>query len=393
MRSEHTRTHTLLGRQLSLQAKLLILVLATVLVLASSLFIPLVLAVLLTFLLRPIQRRLPLPAPASALVLTLVTVVATTLAAAALFEPAMSWLDRLPVALEHLEQMGSGFERSVARVTEATASMERLTEVDNGVAIPVRIQETDLDERLFTETGSTVVMLVTMVLLLFFLLAYGEFMVLNSARALSWRRRIRFLAILRHLERDYSTYLFTITMINLGLGLSQGLAMLALGMPDPWLWGALGFLFNYIPFLGAMVGTALVALAAVSTVPDSAVLWLAPLSFYVLSAFEGYFITPMLLGRRFRLNPLALLLGLLVWGWIWGIAGALLAVPILVALKVVSRRVGGLRVVSHAMDGPGRDQAGRAINTPQGLRRFGKRLMVADRGAPRRRVLAEGADA
>ncbi|MFW5829928.1 MAG: AI-2E family transporter [Planctomycetota bacterium] len=371
-RNDRNRSHGAV-----LTALLVIAVLAT-LSLASSLLIPVVLAVLLTFLLRPVLRWLRLPEPVGAAILAVLVVMVLVVVFQSLLAPAMGWMERVPTSLQRLQGMANDLEEPVAKVTEATETVQELAEVGDGegVAIPVRLRDSHLSEQLFTRTGSALLTIVTMVLLLYFLLAYGEFMVINIARGLRRRRRIRLLAVMSHLEQDFSTYLFTITIINACLGICQSLAMLALGMPDPWLWGTLGFLLNYIPYIGAIVGTTLVTLAAISTWQEWAAILLPPIVFYAFSAFEGYLVTPTILGRRFRLNPLVVLLGLLFWGWLWGIAGALLAVPILVALKVVGERVTAMRPMIYAMSGPPRGPDGHYHTRPPDLRRLQRNLLT-----------------
>lgn len=121
--------------------------------------------------------------------------------------------------------------------------------------------------------------------------------------------------------------------------------MAALDMPNPVLWGVMAGLLNFVPYLGAIVGTGVVALVAVLTFDDVGRVLIPPVSYLALTSLEGQFITPTILGRRLRLNPVVIFVWLVFWGWIWGVPGALVAVPMLAAFKIVCDRVENLRPV------------------------------------------------
>jgi predicted PurR-regulated permease PerM len=151
----------------------------------------------------------------------------------------------------------------------------------------------------------------------------------------------------RQAESDVSRYLVTVTLVNLGLGAFTALAMFALGMPNPMLWGALAALANFIPYLGAMSTTAVLAIVAAVTFDEVSAIVAPPAVFLLLTTFEGQFVTPMLLGRRLTLNPVVIFLALLVWGWLWGVAGVLMAVPLLAAFKIMCDHVPSLAAVGE----------------------------------------------
>ncbi|PIV32079.1 MAG: AI-2E family transporter, partial [Lysobacterales bacterium CG02_land_8_20_14_3_00_62_12] len=135
-------------------------------------------------------------------------------------------------------------------------------------------------------------------------------------------------------------------LINLALGTSVALAMLLLGVPNPVLWGVMVGVFNFVPYLGDIASFSILSLVGLLCFDD---LWrslLVPGVFCLLTAAEGYLITPLLIGRRQRLNPVVIVLSVLFWGWMWGVLGALLAVPILIAIKTLCDRVETLRVLA-----------------------------------------------
>lgn len=255
----------------------------------------------------------------------------------ALAAPAAEWVERAPQSLSRIEAKLRPLKEPVERVTEATEGLEALTRVDEEGAPPrqVQVERAPLIERLFARTRDVVVGGIMMVVLLYFLLVSGDLFLRKLVRVLpTLDDKRRAVEIVRRVQGDLSRYLGTITAINLVLGLAVWLAMYLLGMPNPMLWGAMAALFNYIPYIGALAGVAILAVVSILTF-DSGLAWaLPPLAYYALTSAEGYFLTPLVLGRRMRLNPVVILLGLLFWGWLWGIAGAFLAVPFLAALKI-----------------------------------------------------------
>jgi predicted PurR-regulated permease PerM len=187
-----------------------------------------------------------------------------------------------------------------------------------------------------------------MFILLYFLLVSGDLFLRKLVRVtptLAGKRKA--VEVAHRVQGDLARYLATITAINVGLGVAGGLAMALLGMPNPALWGAMAALFNFVPYVGAVVGTGIVGVVAALTFGDGPRWLAAPLVYFALTGLEGYLVTPMILGQRLRLNPVAILLGLLFWGWLWGIAGAFLAVPLLVALKILSENLPRLEPVNE----------------------------------------------
>src|SRR5688572_23889655 len=186
-----------------------------------------------------------------------------------------------------------------------------------------------------SRTGSFLGSAVVMVVLLYFLLASGDLFLRKLIHVLPrFGDKKRAIEIARQTEHHISTYLSTVTLINIALGVVVGVAMHLAGMPNPVLWGVTAGLLNFVPYLGALVTAGVLTLVSILTFDSLGRAMVAPLIFLGINAIEGYLVTPMLLGRRLTLNPVAIFLGLIVWGWIWGIAGALLAVPILATFKI-----------------------------------------------------------
>lgn len=320
---------------------LFLLALFYTLYLAQSFVLPLVLALLFNVLLLPLvdglRNRLRVPRVLGALLVLAVLAVVIGWGVGTLAAPAADWVERAPQSLARIEAKLRPLKEPVERVTEATEGIEALTRVDEEGAPPrqVQVEREPLVERLFARTREVVVGGIMMVVLLYFLLVSGDLFLRKLVRVLpTLGDKRRAVEIVRRVQGDLSRYLGTITAINLVLGLAVWLAMYLLGMPNPMLWGAMAALFNYVPYVGALAGVAILAVVSILTF-DSELAWaLPPLTYFALTSAESYFLTPLVLGRQMRLNPVVILLGLLFWGWLWGIAGAFLAVPLLAALKI-----------------------------------------------------------
>lgn len=120
---------------------------------------------------------------------------------------------------------------------------------------------------------------------------------------------------------------------------------------DPLLWGALAFLLNYIPILGPLVCMAIFTFVGLLGGGDFLRALLPAISFYFIHVMEGSIITPMLLAKRFTLNPVLVILSLVFWYWMWGVAGAILAMPMLAIIKIVCDRIERLASLGHFLEG------------------------------------------
>lgn len=321
---------------------------------ARLVVLPLVFAFLLSFLLAPAVRglwRLKVPRTAAAGLVVLGLLAVLALAAYRLSEPAGDWLQRAPRNVQRVEWEVRELLGPVEKVSEATESVERLTDVgDKKSKDSVKLEQDSLGQRLFKNAREGVTVLSLTLIVAFFLLARGQRLLRKILRILpTIGEQKRVLAISRGLERDLSTYLGTITLINIGLGVAVGLAMWGLGVPNPALWGAMATLLNFVPYLGAVVGIAVVALVALLTFDGLWNVLLPPLAYFLLTSLEGYFLTPMIVGRWLTLEPLVVLLSIVFWGWLWGVTGAVLAVPLMVCIKIFCDNIEPLQPVGKLL--------------------------------------------
>jgi len=305
-----------------------------------SLLLPFVLALLLSYLFRPIVRflsKLKIPPIIGSALLLLSVVIAITYGFSLLAAPAAGWLEKAPYSLNQIEQKLLPIKKPMEKVAQASGAIENLTKTENpqAKAQKVEVKEHPMTDRLMVQTPELILSGLTTLILLYFLLAYdGVFLakLIKLMPTLSDKKRA--VTIAHEIEGQVSRYLFTITVINSSLGLAVGTAIGLLGMPNPAMWGVMVAILNFIPYLGALTGIIWMMLAAMLSFPSIGYALLFPAAYFILAALEGNFITPMVMGRSLTLNPVLVLLSLTFWGWMWGIVGIILAVPILAAFKI-----------------------------------------------------------
>lgn len=342
------------GASVSLRVLALLAVLYTV-YFARPFLLPVLTAVMLRFLLSPIVRalqRLRLPAaPAAALVV----LGFSGLAGYGIYRlsgPALEWTRELPDTLRRSREKIEQLKGPVEDVTASARRVEEeIAELGGEQIEPVAVRTgPSTRERFLSGTGAVVGNVVVVLVLLYFLLTQTETLFSKVARRRSGSGRWGLDGELVHdLERRVSRYLLTITAINLGLGTAIALHLLALGMPNPFLWGAMAAALNFVPYLGAVVGVVVVGVVGLAHFDQVGYALLAPGGYAVLTALEGMVVTPSILGRDLRISPALLFVWLLLWSWMWGVAGALLAVPMLVVLRIASEHVGPLKPLARAL--------------------------------------------
>jgi predicted PurR-regulated permease PerM len=251
--------------------------------------------------------------------------------------PAYDWMQRAPTSLHKVEAKLRQLKRPVLLFGRATEQVEKITEVTAkapqvAVAVPAG---PSLGARLVGRTTEIVADAAILFIFLYFLLASGDLFLRKLIKVLpSLADKRRAVEIARQVESDISTYLSTVAMINLGLGIGVAIAMALIGLPNPLLWGAMATLTNFVPYLGALSCYVVLGMAGFLTFDDLPHALLPIGAFLCLNIVEAYFITPMVLGKRLTLNPVVLFLGLTFWGWLWGIPGAILGVPIMAVFKI-----------------------------------------------------------
>ncbi|MDA9547596.1 transporter [Bradyrhizobium sp. CCBAU 45321] len=323
---------------------------------ASSIILPVVLAFVLQLILQPavhLLERIGLPRAIGALLAILVVVGALVGFVAALSLPAATWAEKLPEGLPRLETHLVVLKRPIEALQKVIQQAEHVADAPDrkGAIVSVR-RDLGLTGALFAGTRAVIDGLFTTVLVLYFLLVAGDIFLRRIVEVLpNFRDKRQAVDISQQIEADISAYLLTITAMNAAVGIATAVAMYFCGLGDPLLWGAAAFLLNYVPILGPLLGTVMFLLAGMLSF-DS--LWwalLPPALYFGIHLVEGETLTPLLLARRFTLNPVLVILSLVFWFWMWGVPGAILAVPMLAILKIVSDRVRPLKALGHILEG------------------------------------------
>lgn len=319
--------------------------------LAQAFFLPIVLAILLHFLLSPVVRALRkagLPEPLGAGIVVLGFLVVLVFGVYRLAGPASEYIALAPESVETLRSKMRTMRGSVEQVTEAAEQVERVAVGDEGQAQRVEIKGPSLSRQIFGGTTTVLSTATVVIFLTYFLLAVGDLFLQKLVGVLPQFKDKRVaVTIARETEAQISPYLFTATLINVGVGVVTGIAMYLLGMPNPVLWGVVAAVLNFVPYVGAVANTVLLALAAFITFEDTGRALMVPGTFLVLNLIESNLITPMIYGNRMKLNTVALFIGLVFWWYIWGIPGAILAVPIMATIKIACDHIESLSPIGE----------------------------------------------
>jgi predicted PurR-regulated permease PerM len=319
---------------------------------ARDFILPILLAWVLSSLLAPVVRalkRVRIAEPLSALLIISALLGTLSLGIYRMSEPVASWIQRAPQVLTDVRAKLQNFIRPVAEVQETTKEIEKMAGLGNEQqAAAVELKKPGLDQVVFSGAKDFVLSGGVMLILLYFLLASGDLFLLKLVKVLPTLENKKVaVEIYRRIEKDVSTYLSVVTLIYIGFGCIIGVAMYLIGMPNPWLWGVMAAVLSYIPYLGALVGLTTVTLVAILTFEDVFRIVLVPLVYFTVDTVQANLIFPMALGRRLALNPVMIFIWLIFCGWIWGITGALLAVPLLAIIKIICDHVEQLAPVGE----------------------------------------------
>lgn len=306
---------------------------------ARDFFMPVVLAFLVAMTLTPIVRFLRkrgIPSPLSATLLVAAFAVVISLLAYVVSGPAIALVNDAPSIGRTLTERLQQLQRPMERLNELVGQFDRMT---GGVSDPqieeVAIAQPGVINRAagtLLSAGTTIG--ITLVLAIF-LLASGtmfyEKIVQSFGRMSDKKRALR---VVYDVEREISRYLLTIAIINTGLGVCIGVGLWVIGVPNPVVWGVMAALLNFLPYIGALVTMIVVAIISVVSFDSISYALLAPAFVLFCNTVEGQFLTPLVVGRRLELNAVAIFIAVAFWSWLWGLVGALIAVPLLVVIKV-----------------------------------------------------------
>jgi predicted PurR-regulated permease PerM len=307
-----------------------------------SILLPIVLALLLSYLFRPIVRglaglKIPLSVGAALLLIGFFGLIGYGISVLA--TPTAEWLQKAPAGFAELQRKLVPVKKSVAQVTQATGEIEKLASA-NAEIKAVEVKRHPIAETLFMRTPEFIASAVLSLILLYFLLVYDQAFIAKLVKLLpTLSDKKTAVGIAHDIEEQISRYLFTVTAINVCLGVAVGTAVGLLGLRNPVMWGVMVALLNFVPYLGALTGIICMTIGAALSFDSLEYAFVFPAVYLSFGILEGSFITPWIMGRSLTLNPVIILLSLTFWGWMWGIVGIILAVPILAAFKILCAHI------------------------------------------------------
>ena len=315
---------------------------------AQEVILPVLLAMFLALVCNPILRllgKLWVPRFLGAVLVLGVGLSGAAALGVQLVGPAMEWAQEAPQQLRKVARQVQDLTKPVQQANQAAENFARVAGGEGNRR--VQIVRTQLDDpyKVLTRAPRLAASVLAVVLLTLFFMIYGQNLQKHAIALFPSRQQQRFTTdILRSIEREVSRYVLTITVINtlVGLVFSGLLLLLGISLQEALLWGTVAALLNFAPYVGPLIGVALMLLMGFVEFSDPLKALLPAACYLALHTVEGQVVTPIVLGRRMAISPLILILALMVFGWLWGMVGLLLAVPLLVCIKLVLARLDGM---------------------------------------------------
>lgn len=332
-----------------------ILMLLYTLYFAAPILMPITLAFLLSMLLSPLVRwlaKIHIPHSIGAVIVLIILLYSISAAVYWLAAPAMAWMDRSPQILQEMTVKLQALKRPIEEVQQATEKVEEMTELDDGnpQEVVVSVKEPGLIRLILSGTPKVIAGIGLIIILMYFLLASGDSFLRKLVSVIPrLKDKKRAVEIVRSIQHDISSYLFTITLINVGLGVTVAIAMYLLEVPNPILWGVMVAVFNFAPYIGAVASIVILMIVGILSFESLSQALFVPAVVFGLTTLEGQFITPLIVGHRLELSPVIIFIGLIIWGWLWGIMGILLAVPLLASIKIICEGLDSFRPIAEFM--------------------------------------------
>jgi predicted PurR-regulated permease PerM len=336
-------------------AQIILMVLGVIgfLYFARPVVLPVVLAIAAGMTLKPLIRWLScchIPPSISAAVVLILLVFALGLGFFNLGRPAVTWLNEAPQHMTDLRERVQKLFPRMARFDRAAAAVNNLgtAENDQEKTTVVEIKSSRVPGGLINWTGTFLAGVGEALVLLYLLLASGDLFLQKLVRVMpTLSDKKRAVDISHEIQQNISNYLFSVSLINLGLGLFVSVGLHFMGVPNAAMWGIVAAVLNFVPYFGPVAGVVVLAGVGMLTFDTPGREFLPPAWYLLLHLLESNLITPVLLGRRFTLNPVVVFVSLIFWTWLWGMPGALVSVPILVSAKVISDRVPSMSALSE----------------------------------------------
>jgi predicted PurR-regulated permease PerM len=292
------------------------------------------------------MQRLRLPRMLASGLIVLAIIGASVGALYALAQPAKDWISKAPAAIHSVAQRFKDLRGPVQQAQKATESLTDLAGSNTAAQEVIVKDGSNPLTALAAGTPRVLESIAATILLLFFFLSSGDNFLrrlVEIAPGMTEKKIV--VSIARDIQREMSRYLQTITIINFGLGCATAIAMALLQVPNSLLWGAMVFLFNFAPYVGATVSAVVLATVGFTTFDSIGHAAAIPGTFLCLAFIEGQLVTPTIIGRRLAVNPVVVFVWLLIWGWLWGLIGILLAGPLLACFRIICQHTEALRPI------------------------------------------------
>jgi predicted PurR-regulated permease PerM len=329
-----------------LLAALLCIVVLYVAVVGAAVVVPILLATLLSVVFAPTVRTLcrwHVPRSLASALVVVVMICGLGALLASLVNPARDWIAKIPRTLDRLSQAAHELlRRPLQAASQATQAWSDLTDTHTG-AQAVRVVEAPgpgpLWQVLSAAPGILVSTIATL-LLVYIFLRQGDSILLKSVQlAPQWRLKREIVEATRRAQHELSRYMLTITAINFALGAAVAIGLWLLGMANPLLWGGIAALFNFAPYIGPLLALIVFTVAGFGEATSPLAALAVPGVFLLLHIIESWIFTPLFVGRRLALDPVVVFVALLALGAMWGVAGLLLAMPLLTCVRIVAEHV------------------------------------------------------
>jgi predicted PurR-regulated permease PerM len=340
-----------------------VLVVAVVLAVIAFLYfarpfvLPVLLACLASMALKPLMHGLSflrIPTAPSAAIVFILLVASLIVGFVQLGRPAIHWIDDAPEQMPALRAKVQKLFPNAARVRTALDTMGDLGASEAGKTVEkaktptVKIEDQHNTTSILNWTGTVLAGLIEVLVLVYLILASGDMFMQKLVHVMpTLRDKKKAVEISHEVQTVISKYLFAVLVINICMGAVAAMGFWLLGVPRPAMWGMLVAILNFVPYFGPVVVGLLLSVVGLLTF-DTLWQWLLPACWYLaLHLLESNLVTPILLGRRFTLNPVAIFVSLMFWFWLWGVPGALVSVPILVSVKAICDRIPSASYVSE----------------------------------------------
>jgi predicted PurR-regulated permease PerM len=331
----------------------LFMALPFVLSIGAVVFLPPVTAVVITIMLAPLADRLTrlgLPSMLASFIAILTMTAVIVAALALILQPAFNMVDQVPDMLNVVSRRFAELRGNFAWISDFNRQLARLT---GHSAREVVLAGPSVIEQVAFATPSVVLETLLTLLMTFFMVETR----IRVKRRLALDRQnlsasVRLARVMRDVQDRVAGYLLTVAQVNLGVGVIVAGGASLYGLSAPIMWGGLAFVFNFLPYLGPLAMTALLALVGLGTASSVPLGLLPALAFLALHAVEANFVTPAILGARFTVSPVSILLAISYFSWIWGVLGALLSVPILLTISALLENLGRPNLIGFLLGEP-----------------------------------------